>query len=401
MSDEFEKKSGKKGGIIALIIILIIGAIAGAIYYFVIHKKSPDNLFEKAIEDAFQMSADEKNNSASVELELSAQLEGKNAEIKMVNSVLSDIKLKLTTQIDQKQKIANTNLIATYDNDEVINVSSFIQNDSLYVYLKDIYSKYIEIDEDIDFSQVFKEASDLETAEKILKDMKIILLDAVKDKEVTQEKVELNDKNVTKSTIKLNATEILDITEKVLKKINEYSTLEEIEDMLDDIKYEKKYIDEDSIEIEVSIYSKGIKNDIVKAEIIITNNESEEVVVIDINKESDNITTMRVLLNQNSTKVSKAKEIIEITIEKTDKNNGIVTLKIEDVGITLKINLKYKVDYNAKVEKADVSNSILAEDITEEDEQEMQKNIEKNEFLKSIIQSYSLQLPIPEVDYLY
>ena len=407
MSDEFEKKSGRKGGIIALVVILIIAAIAGAIYYFVSNKKNPDKLFEKAIEDAFEMTEGENVNSAKVELELSAQVEGKYAEVKMINSILSDIKLKVSTEMDRKQKIANTNLTALYGNDEVINTTAFIQDDSIYLYLKDIFSKFIEIDteeledEGIALAQIFGEASDVEAVTKLVKNVKQILLDAVKDKEVTQEKEELNDKSVTKSTIKFSTTEIVDVLEKVLKEVNKISPSEEIEDMLDDIKYEKKYIDDDVVEIEVSIYSKGIKNDIVKTEIIITDNDSEQVMVIEINKDSDNITTINVLFNNYSTKANKAEKIAEITLEKTDKNSGIATLKFEVEGVTLKLNVKYKVDYNVKVEKADVSKSVLIEDITEKDQQEMMQNIEKNEMLKSLIENYNFELPIPEVDYVY
>ena len=93
------------------------------------------------------------------EVELSAELEANDPEVKAINEFLKVIKLKLTTEIDLDKEIFNANILATYNNMQVISLDTLIQNERAYIYLKDLYSKYIELDEEylegVDLSTLF------------------------------------------------------------------------------------------------------------------------------------------------------------------------------------------------------------------------------------------------------
>ena len=164
MEEEFEKKSTKKVGIIvAVILVLLVAAIMGAI--ILISNKKPAKIFSKNVEEVFEMTDKELEdvNAGRVELELTAEVKGSNPQVKAMNGILSALKLKVISEYDENQKYFNENVIALYDNKEAINVSAMIQNDKMYFYLKDLFDKYIELDEeyleDIDLSAIFEAAS--------------------------------------------------------------------------------------------------------------------------------------------------------------------------------------------------------------------------------------------------
>ena len=96
-------------------------------------------------------------------------------------------------------------------------------------------------------------------------------------------------------------------------------------------------------------------------------------------------------MNEDSIATNKAVTMFTLTIKEEGKNKGTVTLKanIDEAASSVTITAKYSIDYNAKVEPKNVRNSINANDLTEEDMNEMMTNIENNEFLYSIIQSLS------------
>ena len=69
-------------------------------------------------------------------------------------------------------------------------------------------------------------------------------------------------------------------------------------------------------------------------------------------------------------------------------------MKAEIEGINITFNIKYSIDYNAKIEAQDVSNSISIDDLSYEDEEEIMNNIQKNQFLSSILQSFVPTTPV-------
>ena len=220
MEEEFEKKSTKKVGIIvAVILFLLVAAIMGAI--ILISNKKPAKIFSKNVEEVFEMTDKELEdvNAGRVELELTAEVKGSNPQVKAMNGILSALKLKVISEYDENQKYFNENVIALYDNKEAINVSAMIQNDKMYFYLKDLFDKYIELDEeyleDIDLSAIFEATT--ETVNKdLLKDIEKIILDKLDEKEFEKEKVELNGTNVQKSTLKLRPSELIELAQELM-----------------------------------------------------------------------------------------------------------------------------------------------------------------------------------------
>ena len=394
MSDEFEKKSGKKIGIIiAIVAVLVVAAVAGILY--INSRKQPDKIFESAIQDAFKMTEKADEKSGKFELEVSASIDGNDAQVKMINTILSQIKLKMSAEVDLNKKIFNSNLVALYGQDEVINVSSIIQNEEMYFYLKDIFSKYIKVDtelleqENIDLSAIF-ETGDI-SSKDLTKDIETILIKKITSKDMVQEKVELNGEKVQKTTVKLTAKDVAEIVKDVLNKINEYKKTEEIEDLIEDLESEIEYIEDEDVYVEISIYTKGLANNKIKTEINIVEKDAM-VIVIDVEEKDKNEKVVTLLVNEMDSNVSKAEKIAEIDIKEDNDNSGTMELKTEIEGIEVKLNIKYSMDYKAKIEAKDVSNSISVEDLSEEDQIEMMENIQNNPYLSSLIELFEEEM---------
>lgn len=390
MEENFEKKSSKKVGIIitVVVILLIIAAMVGGVTYINSTRK-PEKIFAKTIEDVFEMVEVTDSRKEKAEVELSAELEANDPEVKAINEFLKVIKLKLTTEIDLDKEIFNANILATYNNMQVISLDTLIQNERAYIYLKDLYSKYIELDEEylegVDLSTLFTTPKTIN--EDLITDIKQIILDEVNSREFTQEKIKLNDENVLKTTLRLTPKEVLEISIKMLNKINEYENIPEFEEAIEDLKMEMEYLDETENYLDISIYTKGLKNELVKAEALMIDKDYDEAIIFELEKNSEQEYTVKISLNEESTSVSEATELMSITVNEENENKGTIKfeMNIEDQG-SIALNINYNVDYNANIEERDVSNSIDANSLTEEDAMEIMENIQQNEILYGLLE---------------
>jgi len=388
---KFEKKSSKKVAITILIILalLIVTAVAGILYLN--YTRRPEHVFSQSIENVFEpLEKDTNERKAKLDLELSMEIESKDLEIAMANEMLKSLKLKSITEVDLDKKIFNETLQASIAGQEIISADALIQNEKMYFYLNEIYSKYIEIPEEYfggeDLSTIFEINNEV-PEEEVIKDIKQILIDEVSAKEFTKENVELNGEKVQKTTLKLTPKEVLEITVKVLEVYNGYMESEETTEVIEDLKEEIKYAEATENYMNISLYTKGLKNNIVKAELIMVNMEAKQVVCIEINKKAESETSIKFLMNENDVKISGVHEMFEIIIKEDGENQGTVELKMKvtnDVDTIVTIKVKYAFDYNAKIEKRNTSNSIIIDDLTEEDYAEMYENIENNAILYSI-----------------
>jgi len=424
----FEKKSTKKIAIIVAIVVLLVAIVAGVVL-FLYSKNKPEKIFEEAVEDVFELTEQKKEEvrTGRVSLELSANVESNMAEIKAVSPMIKAVKINSITEYDLDKKIFNQNLSATYDDDQVISVDALVQDEKIYVYLNELYSKYIDVTEtleselgtELDLSMLF-EATTETVNEDLIKDIKEIVIEKIKSSDLEQEDVELNGEKVKKSTLELTAKDITILTKDLLKKINEYEKNDELETLIQDLEASMEYNDyDDEVVLEIALYTKGFKNEIVKLEVdfieydetVMKIEYSEEnenkatlTAVMDeqlfgavIEKEGQN-TTINIVFNQEEAKLSTAIEVFEIVINEENENEGIITYNMDlgkmmtylgenDENIELKatLNIKYKVEENAKIETRDTSNSIKIEEFTDDDVMELYANIYENEILRGLM----------------
>ena len=147
---------------------------------------------------------------------------------------------------------------------------------------------------------------------------------------------------------------------------------------------------ENGEKIKISIYTKGLKHEAVRFDIDLIDND-----------EKMGMSFIKVSENNYLLSISQDKtELINISIidEKKDDKSGTITYKIDmsslmketESGINslaLIIKGKYNVEYNAKVEIPEITDSVKYDEITEEDAMEMYENLQKTEFYTLLEQS--------------
>lgn len=390
---DFEKKPKKKGIIITVVILVLMALIAGGVFaYFKLVKNKPQAIFEKAISKAFEMTDNMPKNEGKVNLELTVSLNSTDQDMSMANTYLKMFKLNLTTEKNDEKKVINQNISISALDETIVSADLLIQNNKAYVFLKDIYSRYIELPEDtfdgFNLNDLFE--NDISgKSQEMLKEIKQILLDAVKTKELKQENVEVDDQKLTKTTLKLNSKDVEQIVEKLSNVASEFSAVNTAKDIVES----KQLINEEENSsdnyLEVSIYTKRFSGKIVKTEFAMINVEDDMAIVGTISEEEEK-TEITFAVNEDSTDIEDAITFCTFEIEEVNDNEGTMSIKFSiDEESTATVTVKYKVDYNDIIEPKNVRNSINANDLTEKDMNEMMTNIENNKFLYSIIQSLS------------
>ena len=382
---DFEKKSKKKGLIIFIVILAIILLALGGGYAYLKIANKPEKLFGKLIDEAFELKEDVK--SYRMELGIAASVNTDNEELK---AIIEGLKVKSITEIDLNKKIFNENLKISHEDNSIIDLNALIENDKAYIYSKDLFSKYIQIpEEDVgDLKNVFTQT---DTDNKALEnDFKQILKDELKPERLSQENVTLNGKRTTKSTLKLTAKETLELTNKVLSKVYEYTKEENLKTLIEEIDTtikDEEYNSKDYIEI--TLYTQGLKSELVKAEINVVDMDYEEIVLLlEINIETKNKYEIRVLSNEESTKKEEAAEMFTVKVHLEDEHNGTIKVKLnidEDSSIIIKMDVKEEI--NPTIENRDVQNSVNMNELTELDYMEIYNNLQKNEILYNIFLS--------------
>lgn len=395
---DFEKKPKKKVGLIITVVVLVLVAliVAGGFVYLKFFNNKPQKIFEKAISKAFEMTEKTAKNEGKLDIELSASLNSTSQDMMMANTYLQMIKLNLTTEFNMDKKVLNQGISVSAFDEPVISVEGLIQDNNIYFLLNNIYSKYIQVPseemEGVEPNEIFN-TENIEVSEKLVKELKQILLDEVNSKELTQENVEVDGDKLTKTTVKFTAKEIEQIITKLTVELYKISPVNDVKNIVEGL--EQIEIDEEDAEndnyLEISIYTKRLTGKIVKTEIVMINVADDEAIVVTIAEKEDEKVEITFAMNEDSIATNKAVTMFTLTIKEEEENKGTVTLKanIDEAASSVTITAKYSIDYNAKVEPKNVRNSINANDLTEKDMNEMMTNIENNKFLYSIIQSLS------------
>lgn len=395
---DFEKKPKKKVGLIITVVVLVLVAliVAGGFVYLKFFNNKPQKIFEKAISKAFEMTEKTAKNEGKLDIELSASLNSTSQDMMMANTYLQMIKLNLTTEFNMDKKVLNQGISVSAFDEPVISVEGLIQDNNIYFLLNNIYSKYIQVPseemEGVEPNEIFN-TENIEVSEKLVKELKQILLDEVNSKELTQENVEVDGDKLTKTTVKFTAKEIEQIITKLTVELYKISPVNDVKNIVEGL--EQIEIDEEDAEndnyLEISIYTKRLTGKIVKTEIVMINVADDEAIVVTIAEKEDEKVEITFAMNEDSIATNKAVTMFTLTIKEEGENKGTVTLKanIDEAASSVTITAKYSIDYNAKVKPKNVRNSINANDLTEKDMNEMMTNIKNNKFLYSIIQSLS------------
>ena len=324
------------GGVKAIVAIIIIAILAGVAYYF-LKPTAPKDVFVARINSTLEKSSQklgEDVDKINTTITLSGNIESSDEDVKQIANYINDGKIAFNVQADRTAKKVSMSANVDYKNENLLNGKLYYADgdDNIYIYVQDLFDKYFKFDlkeavNDEDGLNTIKEMfdgsssskTDFKKATGIIKDE---ITKNLKDDYFSKEKVA----GTTKNTMKLTVAELKNVAKNIVTalKNNEeflkcYEKPEELKEALEDILEEIDDIDSkyDNKNVEFSIYTKGMKNEVEKLEAKIPATETDEVVFTIIETESGKFE-----IKADAGKYGKINLNVEVKNEKdTDLNN--------------------------------------------------------------------------------
>lgn len=361
--NETPMKKSNKGLVVALAIIIIIAIIGGVGYYF-LRPTSPKDVFIGGINSTFNNSmynVNEDVKKINTTITLSGNIDSNIEEIKSIAKYINDGKVSYNVQFDKDLKKALISANIDYQNENLLSGKIYYSNgdENVYVYVQDLFDKYFKVS----LKDVIEDEEELATLKSMLNGesatqsgkidykkasniIKDAMINNLKDEYFSKEKVD----GVTKNTMKLTASELKQYIKSIATSLKEnqdfincFENKDEVKNGLEELVEEadKTNNSEDNFKVEISLYTKGFKNELEKLE-----------AKVDV---ADN------------------KQIV-LSIVETEEGKFVIDSDIPEVG-KVKLNMEVKNDTNTDIENVDVSNSIEINNITQEDQIKLFSNL--------------------------
>lgn len=384
-----EKKKGKKGLIIC--ILLVIALAAAICTYFMINSK-PKNILKKYV-NKIEFRETEKLENVKVETKVTAKINTNDKDSQAILDEIAKCTLKFGTQLDVKDKVEIVNLGLDYDNQNVVDAKIVYKN-NLYIYLNEIFDKYIEFDvadeeTQKNFDYIFNELAkeDLKENSKDIVDItKNFLNDKINslDNNIESEKTKLTingkEKSVKKIMVSLSMKEFASYTAEYLEKLAEckaYASDMDIKNMLKTVAESLRTVDFNEKDgIKLNLYTEGLNNNFVCFELEVFIQEENMSVKIQVLKEDKNTYNYTISMSGQGVNIDAVTGTIKIEEEvnnkKQQKGKFTFTAKVAEMLTQgLKINgeicVEYDTQINAGIDNENVDNSIKEADLSEED----------------------------------
>ncbi len=379
--------------IVAVVAFLII--ILGVSYFVA---KSPKSIFTRSINDLYknvEVNLKENVKTLSTNFELKLNVDG-NEENKELTDIVNNLSLKGNVNIDYINKLFLVSFNSTYANDKLLDAEVQYQKGNAYVLLNDVFDKYIAVDSVEGMDDYFEAAQITEDHKVLVTEVKKALTKSLKSKffETSKVELEINGKkeNVTKNTLKLTKENMIELTKEFLealknddKFLKSYAKINNTDEttVKNSLESEIASIDgEDLAENagEVSLYTKGLFNELVEIEMIVS--EGSDSLELSLTKKDDNNYVVRV--------VTTDKEEFILNVNVTKEGNTLnlkVSTNVENQNILL--DIKYGYEYDKEITLKDVSDSVNINELTEEQAAEIMNKLSQNAGVQKIIEAIS------------
>lgn len=380
--------SKKKGSnklviiVIILLLLLLLAAFGGVVYDRLVVSK---NIFKMLIQNTFTYLEENVNNHDTVIGTFELKVGGTSSDhsTNSMLDIMSKLDLSGSYGIDYKNKIANLDVYTKYENEKLLNSSVYMEDNNGYIELKEIYDKYIQIPVQ-DYNNLFSSNEKNDDYKVILRSVNKALTGSLKDEYFTKEKVVVRDVKTTKTTLNLSKKNYnlmkKDFIHALLNDNEFLKSSSSISDKsVDEVKKElNNYLKEENFEgIDVSIYTKGFKNEFVQLEIV---NSTDSIIIMD-EKDSYRYQVMNnnKLMYDGSLKVDSGKDVVtcDFTVNDKEENN------------TITFKMTSSVKYNEVIQKVNVSNSIGYEELTTDDINSISTKILDNKTFMRFVEDIS------------
>lgn len=388
MDDNFftekELKSANRGSIAPIVVVIfVIIALLGLAFFGGKYYLASRNNIKIFMNDYFNKLEDNigKNNSTSGSLSLNVNGDTTDKEEKIFK-ILNNLDFSMNYGIDTKENITNIDISTNYYGDKLININTYIEDNNIYLSSSDLYSKYIKIENKKEDNSEKKSMTN-DDYKVIINSISTAVSESLKEEYFTKNWVKLDGKSVNKVELLLNNNNIKIINENIINNLKNNNNFidsfgkligkktMEVKELLD--KEIKEVNSNEYSDIKISLYTKitkFVKLEITSGEdkiVVKSNDKGYSFEIVD--SEDNNTYNGTIKINNNSDSTT-------YNVNVKDSNN-------------LEIKINNTINKTTKIEKKDVSNSVLLEDITEKEYEDIINKISNNKAFNKIYEDIS------------
>lgn len=388
MDDNFftvkELKSANRGSIAPVVVVIfVIIALLGLAFFGGKYYLASRNNIKIFMNNYFNELEDNigKNNSTSGSLSLNVNGDTTDKEEKIFK-ILNNLDFSMNYGIDTKENITNIDISTNYYGDKLININTYIEDNNIYLSSSDLYSKYIKIENKKEDNSEKKSMTN-DDYKVIINSISTAVSESLKEEYFTKNWVKLDGKSVNKVELLLNNNNIKIINENIINNLKNNNNFidsfgkligkktMEVKELLD--KEIKEVNNNEYSDIKISLYTKitkFVKLEITSGEdkiVVKSNDKGYSFEIVD--SEDNNTYNGTIEINNNSDSTT-------YNVNVKDSNN-------------LEIKINNTINKTTKIEKKDVSNSVLLEDITEKEYEDIINKISNNKAFNKIYEDIS------------
>lgn len=388
MDDNFftekELKSANRGSIAPIVVVIfVIIALLGLAFFGGKYYLASRNNIKIFMNNYFNELEDNigKNNSTSGSLSLNVNGDTTDKEEKIFK-ILNNLDFSMNYGIDTKENITNIDISTNYYGDKLININTYIEDNNIYLSSSDLYSKYIKIENKKEANSENKSMTN-DDYKVIINSISTAVSESLKEEYFTKNWVKLDGKSVNKVELLLNNNNIKIINENIINNLKNNNNFidsfgkligkktMEVKELLD--KEIKEVNSNEYSDIKISLYTKitkFVKLEITSGEdkiVVKSNDKGYSFEIVD--SEDNNTYNGTIEINNNSDSTT-------YNVNVKDSNN-------------LEIKINNTINKTTKIEKKDVSNSVLLEDITEKEYEDIINKISNNKAFNKIYEDIS------------
>lgn len=388
MDDNFftekELRNANRGSIAPVVVVIfVIIALLGLAFFGGKYYLASRNNIKIFMNDYFNELEENigKNNSTSGSLSLNVNGDTTDKEEKIFK-ILNNLDFSMNYGIDTKENITNIDISTNYYGDKLININTYIEDNNIYLSSSDLYSKYIKIENKKEDNSEKKSMTN-DDYKIIINSISTAVSESLKEEYFTKNWVKLDGKNVNKVELLLNNNNIKIINENIINNLKNNNNFidsfgkligkktMEVKELLD--KEIKEVNSNEYSDIKISLYTKitkFVKLEITSGEdkiVVKSNDKGYSFEIVD--SEDNNTYNGTIEINNNSDSTT-------YNVNVKDSNN-------------LEIKINNTINKTTKIEKKDVSNSVLLEDITEKEYEDIINKISNNKAFNKIYEDIS------------
>lgn len=376
------RKASRGNAAPIIIVILVIVALAVLAFFGGKYYLSSKNSIKIFIDTSLNKLENNIAGSGTTSGDLTINIKGDTTSKEgKIFKILNNLDLNIIYDIDTKENITDVNIKTNYYSDELVDANIYIEDGNIYLYLNELYSKYIKYNYKKDNSNSNKISN--EDYKIIVSSIRTALNESLKEEYFTKSWTKVNGKSVNKVELLLDDKNIKIINENIinnLKNNNKFISSfrritnkeeTEVKKLLDN-EVEKinnnKYLD-----TKISLYTS-----ITKFVMLEVSNKNVQATI----NSNDNGFVYKVADKENNNTYNG-------TFKIDIKDDNITYSNITKDDSSLEMNFSGTIKHNTKIEKKNVSNNILLEDITDREYKEILSKIFNNKAFKKISEDIS------------